>query len=213
MKWRRRDIAAESCKLPVWWLASPSRRCFEILSIRSSLMPWASWWMCGNHQLQASWWTKKSSVVTGGSTVAPCHPGVSTLLHRIGRSLRKRATAVRRPLIWDSNWNLLSDSGDERWNLTTFLTFLKHMPRQAELPNSPGTVQTLLGDLVLGDSLDLGIAQSLWCLLTTYLLLFRMLPKRRHLGVQQQSQFNALKRNVAFWILFLSFLSFKFHEA
>lgn len=39
------------------WLALASQgmpcRCFETLSILSSLMPWASSWMCGNHQLQA----------------------------------------------------------------------------------------------------------------------------------------------------------------
>lgn len=141
---------------------------------------------------------KNTSLKAEGSSTSRFW-GVGTLLQRIGRCLRKRATAVRRHCVRELIMQqILHFLHLLAFTMSTFFIFfdidftsvilkvlllLWFEESQAHhgfaLPPVPGTVPTLRGDREF-----LAAAQSQWCLLTTWRWWFRMiLAKRRHLWI------------------------------
>lgn len=145
---------------------------------------------------------KNSSLKAEGSSTSRFW-GVGTLLQRIGRCLRKRATAVRRHCVRELIMQqILRFLHLLAFTMSTFFIFFdidftsvilkvllllwfeeSRAHHGFALPPVPGTVPTLRGDREF-----LATAQSQWCLLTTWHWWFRMiLAKRRHLWISMAS--------------------------
>ena len=145
---------------------------------------------------------KNSSLKAEGSSTSRFW-GVGTLLQRIGRCLRKRATAVRRHCVRELIMQqILRFLHLLAFTMSTFFIFFdidftsvilkvllllwfeeSRAHHGFALPPVPGTVPTLRGDCEF-----LATAQSQWCLLTTWHWWFRMvLAKRRHLWISMAS--------------------------